>query len=203
MANHVHWSLNFKSINKEASEKFLEIQKRVRPLKEGSYTQWFGDLFVDGEEGSPTYEESEQYNWTLDNIGPKWCYIEDMYEDSITGYSAWQHPEEGIQWLLLQLAPYDDKLVSSYTYEDEAPNFFGAATYEGAECLSQEEWDYNDLIRQCIKNNIEEIGGKYDPESGEWKDEESEDIFRDVMYETISDMQDDEIMYGLQFASNT
>ena len=62
-----------------------------------------------------------------------------------------------------------------------------------------------EIFKQLIteKNNIEEIGGKYDPESGEWKDEESEDIFRDVMYETINDMQDDEIMYGLQFASNT
>lgn len=201
MANHVHWSLNFNSMNEEATKKLIEIQKRVRPREEGSYTQWFGDLFVDGNKTSPTYEESEQYNWAVDNIGAKWCYIEDMYEDSITGYSAWSPPTEGIESLIAELSEHDENLVSVFTYDDEALNFFGAATYEGKECLSSEYWEYNDLIKQCVKDHIEDLGGKYNFEDGEWADEESEIIFQDVMYETLSSMQDDEILYGMQYVS--
>ena len=76
MANHVHWHIEFRSINEEATKKFEEIQKRIRKVENNQ--QWFGDIFVDGKEGSPTYEKSEEYEFTVENIGSKWCYIEDM-----------------------------------------------------------------------------------------------------------------------------
>jgi hypothetical protein len=196
MANHVQWSLNFSSINEEAREYFLEMQKRVR--KDNTY-KWFGDLWVDNKEGSPTYEESEKYEWTLDNIGPKWCYIDDMDDTYISGHSAWVQPEEGLNWLLSEIAKYDPNFVATFQYDDEMPNFFGAAVYQGEECLTNEEWDWDELIKECCKKFPEEIGGKYNHEDGEWADEKSEDFYRDVMYEVMNDLQDDEVSYGMQY----
>tara|TARA_Y100001938_G_C8084056_1_gene430883 strand:- start:500 stop:1102 length:603 start_codon:yes stop_codon:yes gene_type:complete len=198
MANHVHWHIEFRSINEEATKKFEEIQKRIRKVENNQ--QWFGDIFVDGKEGSPTYEKSEEYDFTVENIGSKWCYIEDMGEDFINGYSAWSAPTEGIEWLIAQLSEYDEKLVSIFTYDDEMPNFFGAATYEGKEILSSEEFEYEDLIKRAVRD-LGELSGKYDNKEGDWKDEESQDIFDEVMYEIMNDLQEEEISYGLQYSS--
>jgi len=56
MANNVHFSVTIHQINDEARAKLKELFSRVRT--DNNY-QWFGDVFVDGEE--LTYEESEKY----------------------------------------------------------------------------------------------------------------------------------------------
>ena len=55
----------------------------------------FGDMFVDGKEGSPTYEETNTRNWYNENVGAKWCYIEEYDDDYLFGRSAWSAPEAG------------------------------------------------------------------------------------------------------------
>lgn len=197
MANYVSWYLNFIEISEEATKKLKEIQSRVRTPEEGRYHRWFGDFWVDGEEGSPSYEETEMYDWTLDNIGPKWCYIEEMDENSISGQSAWSPPIEGVEWLLEQLG--DENLVCSFSYDDEMPNFFGARVYKGFELISDEEWSYSDLIESVINEYNDELGGKYDHEENEWLDEDSEEIFMQYMYESLANLQDEEIEYGLNY----
>lgn len=197
MANYVSWRLHFIKISEEATKKLKEIQSRVRPIDENNYHRWFGDLWVDGKEGSPSYEETEKYDWTLDNIGPKWCYIEEMEEDVISGQSAWSPPIEGIEWLLEQLG--DENLVSSFTYEDEMPNFIGARVYKGSELVSEEEWNYESLIEFTISEYYADLGGKYNFEENEWLDDESEEFFMDYMYESIAILQDEEIQYGLNW----
>jgi len=95
MANHVHYSVNFHQINEQARAKLQELFSRVRT--DGNY-QWFSDIFVDGDE--LTYEQTEQYSWTLENIGPKWCYFEDYSAAEgdvyFNGEAAWSPPEEGL-----------------------------------------------------------------------------------------------------------
>lgn len=197
MANYVSWYLHFIEISEEATKKLKEIQSRVRSTDENNYRRWLGDLWVDGKEGSPSYEETEKYDWTLDNIGPKWCYIEEMDEDNITGQSAWSPPIEGVEWLLEQLG--DENLVSSLTYEDEMPNFIGARVYKGSELVSEEEWNFDSLIEFIINEYSDKLGGKYNFEEHEWADEESEEFFMEYMYESIANLQNEEIEYGLNW----
>ena len=132
-------------------------------------------------------------------MGSKWCYIEDIGEDFISGYSAWSAPTEGVEWLIAQLSEHDEKLVSVFTYDDEMPNFFGAAVYEGVDPISSEEFDYEDIIKRAMRDN-QELSGKYDHKEGEWEDEESEDLFNEIMYDVINDLKDEEISYGLQYS---
>ena len=102
MANHVNWSINFDSINDAAKEKLKEILERVRT---DTPHQWLGDIFVDPN-GSTTYEETEQYSWTTEHVGPKWSYIEDMDADVgyLNGQSAWSPPEGALTYLLEELS---------------------------------------------------------------------------------------------------
>ena len=49
MANNVRYTIDFHQINEAALAKLTEICARVRE-PEGYGDQWFGDMFVDGEE---------------------------------------------------------------------------------------------------------------------------------------------------------
>ena len=72
MANHVRYTIDFHQINEAALTRLTEICARVRE-PEGYGDQWFGDMFVDGKEGSPTYEDTNHVNWayTLDGTNPR------------------------------------------------------------------------------------------------------------------------------------
>jgi len=76
MANYVSTNITFNNIEDKTKKRLKELYKRIR---EGE-REWLGDIFV--EEGKDlTYEETEQYSWTIDNLGSKWVYIEDKEED--------------------------------------------------------------------------------------------------------------------------
>jgi hypothetical protein len=185
MANNVHWNLTFYEINDAAKSKLVELCDRVRT--DGEYL-WFSDLFVDGEE--LTYEQSEKYSWTTEHIGPKWCYFEEMDTDEMifSGESAWSAPENGVVKLLQILEEYDPKIVTSLVYEDEMPNFVGASVYHGSECYDSYEDDWNEILERVCEE-VEELTGKYDADEGEWADEESEDLFRENIWEITGNAQ--------------
>ena len=114
MANHVRYTIDFQQINKAALTKLAEICSRVRE-PEGYGDQWFGDMFVDGKEGSPTYEDTNNVNWAYENVGSKWCVLESMEIGEtwaqIAGYAGWNQPEEGTQWLMEQWKASSDEAV--------------------------------------------------------------------------------------------
>ena len=118
------------------------------------HTNGFSDIFV---EGDLTYEETEKYQWTTANIGPKWSYFEDFSaeEDDVyfSGESAWSSPEQGLEKLLGILVEYDPKIITSISYEDEGPNFFGADIYEGEEMYDGIEHDYEETIDLVINDS--------------------------------------------------
>ena len=182
MANHVHYSVTFHQINEDAKAKLLELYSRVRT--DGNY-RWFSDIFVDGEE--LTYEESEKYSWTTEHIGPKWCYFEDFDEDGFNGEAAWSAPSEGLVKLLEILEEYDPNIITSMTYEDEMPNFVGADVYWGSEMYDGIEDEWEEIIEYVISQSETLTEESYDSDEGEWVDEESEDTFRDEMWECIND----------------
>ena len=76
MANNVTFKVSFEQINKAAKERLKEMFSRFQDNDCN-----FGDMFVDGKEGSPTYEETNSRSWYLDNVGSKWCYLEEYDDD--------------------------------------------------------------------------------------------------------------------------
>jgi len=188
MANHVHYSVNFHQINEQARAKLQELFSRVRT--DGNY-QWFSDIFVDGDE--LTYEQTEQYSWTLENIGPKWCYFEDYSAAEgdvyFNGEAAWSPPEEGLVKLLEILEEHDPNIITSMTYEDEMPNFVGVYVYQGSECYDGFEDEWEELRDRVIAESETLTPESWDEEEDDWADDEARDTFQEEMWEIIGDSQ--------------
>lgn len=207
MANHVSSYIQFEEINEPAREKLKELSGRLREMEYGR--KWFADLFVDGEDLK--YEDVEQYAWTTEFIGPKWCYIEDCNFDDETPYmmceSAWSAPEEGLCLLLDELVKLDPNIVTTFTYEDEMPNFIGWSVYDGTDLYDGCE-DDDEEIRDFIFSKHPHLKEHWDESNDEWATDENgdmtdesyaaEDEYRDIMYECISDMQGDGVRTTLE-----
>lgn len=194
MANHVSTYVTFERISPEGVAKLKELYARIRPTtKERSY-EWFGDLWVDGAEGSPTYEETDKYVWTTEHIGPKWCYFEEYGDDSFNTTSAWSYPQEGLEWLVQELGKVDSKLLVSVKYDDEGLNFAGCAVFDADGLYECNEWDYDEIVEEAVESNPElrELKSAAD-EDEEQEDEdvqqEFQDALQDVVYDVVYEMQ--------------
>ena len=186
MANHVHYSITIHQINDAAREKLKEMFSRVRT--DGDY-RWFADIFVDGEE--LTYEQAEKYDYTINNIGPKWCYFEDYDVDDtepyFNGEGAWSPPTDGLVKLLEILEEYDPNIITTMTYEDEMPNFVGSDVYWGSDCYDGVEEDWDEIVERVIHESDTLTPESYNSEESEWVDDEAQDTFQEEMWEVIND----------------
>jgi len=212
MANHVYSNIRIVPSNEAGMAKLKEIFQRATDRPESDGRLWFGYLFVDGKEGSPTAEEVTQYSWTTEHIGPKWCHIEDIDEmdDEIMfrTESAWSPPEEGLGKLLEEIEAVDPKVYASISYDDEMPNFVGWSVYRGSELEDGSEWDDHE-IREEVFFLHPHLKEHWDEENDEWQCDEdgdmteeayaAEDEFRDVMYEVINDFQDNGIDEAIKY----
>ena len=194
MANHVSWNITFHEINDAAKAKWKELTDRL--VKE-DYEYWMGDLWVH-EDGPVNAEDVRQYSWTTEHLGPKWCYITEFDEDSCYGYSAWSWPEQGLNWILEQLSPLDPNLITSINFDDEGPNFYGTYTYDGADLYDGFEDDYDELMERIFVE-YPHLKEKWDSEEEEWKDDESEEEFREVIYEVMHEAQDDDVSDNIKY----
>lgn len=184
MANHVNTHVHFYKLSAAGAERLKELYNRVRQT--GNYA-WFSDMWVDGKEGSPTYEETEKYEWTTRVIGPKWSYVEDIYDDEIHFVSAWSAPLDGIEWLVQQIAEVDPGVRARVTYEDEMPNFAGAAVYTADGQYDWQEWDDSDL-REIMISLYPELAENWDEEEGEGN-EQFWDTYNEHIWEEINNIQ--------------
>jgi hypothetical protein len=184
MANSVYSNLYFVQISEDGEKKVQELLSRTRKIDNQI---WFGDIFVDGKDGSPTYEEVQTYGFTTSRVGPKWCFIEDIDGTSIRTESAWSWPEEGFSWLFSQVAEVDKNFIGVVTYEDEMPNFIGAAVYDAEGLYEYMEESGKDLIEN-LKETIDGLAEHWDEENEEFDDEGNE-ILHENLYEYIHDIQ--------------
>ena len=189
MANHVNTYVYFESISDAGKQKLEQLYTRIR--KDTSYS-WFGDMWVDGEEGSPSYEETEKYDWTTKVIGPKWSYLEDYGDDFMSLTSAWSAPLDGIDWVVQQIAEVDPNVIARVTYEDEFPNFFGAALYTADGQYDIEEWDDGEL-RTMLLEEHPEMAEHWDEDEEEC-DDEYWDMYQEHCWEKVNDVQNDAIV---------
>jgi hypothetical protein len=198
MANHVSYNVHFVEINEAAKARWKEMTDNLENDRQDGYEYWFGDLFVDDKEGSPSLDEVREYSWTTDVIGPKWCYINDYDDDSFSGYSAWSAPEEGLVKILEELEKHDPNIITTIQYDDEMPNFVGWYVYQGSELQDGCE-DDDEEIRDAVFNQYPNLKEHWNEDADGWATDENgdmteqaseaEDEYRDVMYEVINDMQ--------------
>lgn len=184
MANHVSTYISFYQISDEGKARLQEILSRTQQ----SERNWFGDIFVDGKENSPTYEDTQGYDWNINNVGSKWCYIEDSGEDYLYLVSAWSYPAEGVNWLIEQIGEVDPSLIAVSNYEDEMPNFFGSVVYNAYGGYDNIEWSYEDLVEELWMDHPE-MEEEWDEDEEEGSDEYW-DIFNEHSNDKINEMQE-------------
>lgn len=177
MANHVNTYVHFESINAAAAAKLEELYSRIR--NEGN-NKWFSDMWgID-----PVI--SDEYQWNIDNVGSKWCYVDDVGEDFIHLVSAWSYPEEGIIWLVQELAKVDPNVIAYVTYEDEMPNFFGCWMLDKDGVIDGQDWDEEE-IDNLMKQAVPELANINEEEDSEryWE------VWGDNIWNVVGDAQDE------------
>lgn len=184
MANNVNFWIEFYEINDEAKDRLQQLFQNAEIQSDGEIS--FSELIK-----QDVPREEKDYEWNINNVGPKWCHIEEHYDNIIQGSSAWVEPVVGLNKLLEDLTTYDPNMITVISYDDEASNFIGTWVYEGNEVVDGEDLDWSDVVQQIIEDYDEFGVDDYDFESGEWIDEETQQSFWDVQWEWISDKHDE------------
>jgi len=191
MANHVSFSISFHKINEAAKAKLDQLYKQVDDNKQVDGEGTFNDLL------QATEKQAEDWDWRIENVGSKWCNLTDWDDSGIHGYSAWDAPVEGLQRLLNILSVEDPNMVTTFTYEDEMPNFIGAYVYEGNDLIDGAQDDSDEITDWVIAMSEDLDASDWDAEECEWSSEEKQEIYFDELWEAINYRQSQLIEDGL------
>ena len=189
MANHVNTYVNFERINDAGKAVLEQLYSRIRPRDdkyERNHYEWFPDIW-----GLDT-DITDKYDWTIDNIGPKWCYFEDRQETEFHLVSAWSPPIQGLQWLFDRIGEVDNNFIASVQYDDEGLNFYGAQVYTSEGVSNEFEDDYDELLNDLTDSveELKQLKENHTDEEEEWTDsDEFHDIFNDNAWTYTSDRQ--------------
>ena len=157
MANHVYFNVTVDG-NNECLKGFssaMELTSVERKNWTGEGTTIVRELLdIDKLKFMPegTYDKDgfleDSWNYYVENVGAKWCNVEDVEEYYFSGYSAWSAPIQFVQYLHEYLYDHHDKNHSiKMTYEDEFRNFIGVAHYaDGNHDI--EELESSDLMEE-------------------------------------------------------
>lgn len=184
MANHVSYYIEFYKMNSKARARMKYLLDNAEKQMDGVIG--FGDLI----EPDVPQEKKNTYSWYLDNVGPKWCHIEDYDVDYLQGYSAWTAPIEGFETLLEDLSQYDPEIISTIQYEDEYALFVGQYTYQGSDSVDGIEYDWDDIVEAVINDTDDLEAGDYNFDKGEFINDEKQEIFWDAQWEWVGNMQE-------------
>jgi len=152
------------------SRELLDIDK-LKFMPEGTYDKdgWLED----------------SWNYYVNNVGAKWCNVEEVEEDSFSGYSAWSAPIQFVQYLHEYLYDHHDKKHSiKMTYEDEFRNFIGVAHYQDAN-FDWEELDSGD-IQEEMRKVFGDVVDNEDFWEGEYEEGDPQEIQDEIVWEWFS-----------------
>jgi hypothetical protein len=120
MANHMRTNLTI-----EGSKKLMEFLEEKGKVvdernKEDQYLAFVGAFIP---------EMKNDRGWFTDNVGAKWCYHEDFYNDDsiaeVILISAWYYPNTLIENLFKICSEIDEDVQIYGTFEDESYNPVG------------------------------------------------------------------------------
>jgi len=143
VANHVSSRIELVEGSEEVIQWFLQLTNSMivpEEERQGPYSYYkpVHEMFDSWPESE--YDE-ETYGWYIDNIGAKWCHVEDVDSDRFSFESAWGYPEHLFLRIHKEAYKIDPNVVMAIYYEDEMPNFFGSGLYADGEMYDEEYWD--------------------------------------------------------------
>lgn len=148
MANHVYQDVIVRSIDSGASLDTL-VRDSNGEFLEPEHMVFMKDC---GQEWDEDGNLNNWYQWGCDNVGAKWCHIEDAGEDFLYLNSAWSPAMGLVEKLTKHLAQADENIEVEHQYTDEFYNFIGVAKYtfdadDGEVIVDYQEIDW-DVIAQ-------------------------------------------------------
>ncbi|MDA8928933.1 hypothetical protein N9I79_02070 [Gammaproteobacteria bacterium] len=184
MANHVYFTIHVEGLEDEQFQENVTYETRTgKNYKDEEYTYrelleieeqpFMSNVFKEFEDG----HLKDSYNWYCENVGAKWCNIDECEDSYISGYSAWRQPHELVLNLVEFFAKkYNTEVTASMTYEDEFRNFMGKQYYGSDK--SEEGWySYEgDYIETDGNELVEEFKERFpdldvEAEDFDWYDE--------------------------------
>ena len=161
MANNVYFTIHIEGLEDEQFQEHVKYETRTgknyndteyeyKALLEIEEQPFMSNVFKEFEEG----HLKDSYDWYCENVGAKWCHIEECEYGYIAGYSAWRQPNELVLNLIDFFAKeYDTEVTASMTYEDEFRNFMGKQYYG----TDKSEGDWYSYEGDCIETDGDKL----------------------------------------------
>ena len=207
MANHVYFTIQIEGIEDEQFNENIKEEKVTRkdydgnPYEVTEYVEIENQPFM--EEVNKSFDEDgdleNSYDWYCNEIGAKWCHIDECQDRYISGYSAWRQPHELVINLIEYFAKkYDTEVTASMTYEDEFRNFMGKQYY-GSDKEQDEsingwyawEGDYSETDGDQLMEQFRELYPSIDTDDEDfWYKEyevEGEKIYPSEVIDSLAD----------------
>tara|TARA_R110001592_G_scaffold24530_1_gene94389 strand:+ start:1128 stop:1751 length:624 start_codon:yes stop_codon:yes gene_type:complete len=206
MANHVYFNIDIDSTDEglNSFEKTLVTTKRTQTNWEGTEIQVeeladIHDLaFMPPVKGVDDHGYPiDSYQWYVDNVGAKWCTIEEWEPMHISGYSAWSAPVGLIENMASYIGKADPSVSITMTYEDEFRNFVGVvvANKDGVQTVDELDGDeLMALMKEHFDMSVdEELSDDFDW-FGELEDvhgvmREPQEVMDDLVYDFFGQQQ--------------
>ena len=153
MANHVNTYITIEEGNEAAEAALANIFNRIKTVEEANKgdQRWYQvNAFELWEDTQKLYDE-EKYGELMDEIGSKWCHVDDCDTDFLNFCSAWSFPEGLVERIAKEVMAADPEAIISAYYDDEMPNFIGIAVYADGECHDIEEIDSDEYSSHGLK----------------------------------------------------
>jgi len=203
MANHVYFTIHIEGIDDEQFNKSVVSEKRTRKDYEGNPFEVTELVEI---ENQPFMERVEKrfdkdgwlensYDWYCEEVGAKWCNIEECQDGYIAGYSAWRQPHELVINLMEFYAnKYNTEVSASMTYEDEFRNFMGKQYYgtEKDDGWIAWEGDYNETDGTALCEQFDDLYPSLNSSDDDfdWSGEYEVDGETIYPYEVIDELAD-------------
>jgi hypothetical protein len=198
MANHVHFTIQVQGIEDDQFNEGVKTEERT--AKNYDNEDYTFNALVEIEEQpfmsnvSKEFDEDgdlkNSYDWYCNEVGAKWCHLDEAQDGYIAGYSAWRQPHELVINVIEYYAnKYDTEVTASMTYEDEFRNFMGKQYY-GSDKEQDEsingwyawEGDYNETDADALMASFNERFPSIDTESEDFDYYGEYKVGGDVIY---------------------
>lgn len=204
MANNVYFTIHIEGIEDELFNKSVKTEKRT--IKDWSDNDMEITQLLEIEEQPFMANVDKEfdkdghligaYDWYCNNVGAKWCHIEEMQDGYIAGYSAWRQPHELVINIMEFYANvYETEVNASMTYEDEFRNFMGKQYY--GTVLDDGVWtawegDYSETDGTLLCEQFDELYPSLNSSDDdfEWHDEhevDGETIYPSEVLDELAD----------------
>ena len=169
MANHVYFSISIEGLSDDSFNENIKLVKDKRLDYDGNEYEYEDFDYIENQPFMGEVPKSfdllgdleNSYDWYCNQVGAKWCNIDEMSDNYISGYSAWSPPIALVLNILNYFSnKYDTKVSASMTYEDEFRNFMGKQYFETDGPMMVDD-KYEAYEGECSETDGDELMQKF------------------------------------------